>query len=197
MLRRDEISASLAAAARLFAQDPSGMRGFDLSVDGFFRSFRAIVLILPLLPIVLIAERQMILAGRGMDPAAFPDVAFVVWRVLFVAIDWVSLPLLMLVILRDMRLGGRYVAFVVAHNWSQVLSAALLSIPWLAYGLGIIGATGAFFVQLVLIVVWARYAWFVAKTSLGTTGVVAAGIVVLEFATGLLIDRLGMRVLGF
>ena len=55
---RAEIERSLTGAWRLFLGKPDAMRQFDSSVDGFWRSFRAIVLIAPLYALTALADRH-------------------------------------------------------------------------------------------------------------------------------------------
>ena len=67
MLDRDEIARSLTGAWHLFLDRPDAMRYFDLSIEGFWRSFRAIVLLLPAYILSTLAERVITLARS--DPA--------------------------------------------------------------------------------------------------------------------------------
>ena len=56
MLERDEIARSLTGAWELFLDRPDAMRRFDISMTGFWRSFRAIVLVLPAYLVTSLAE---------------------------------------------------------------------------------------------------------------------------------------------
>ena len=67
MLEREEIGRSLTGAWQLFLDRPDAMRFFDVSVDGFWRSFGAIGLIVPAYAIVAVAERQVLLSDSLPD----------------------------------------------------------------------------------------------------------------------------------
>ena len=91
---RDEIVRSLTGAWRLFLDRPDAMRFFDVSVDGFWRSFAAVVLILPAYALFALAERIEILDEPVVDPA-FGDGSFLANKLLTLALDWITLPILL------------------------------------------------------------------------------------------------------
>ena len=62
---RAEIARSLTGAWRLFLGRPDAMRFFDTSVDGFWRSFRAIILVAPLYALTALADRHDILTDAN------------------------------------------------------------------------------------------------------------------------------------
>ena len=76
MLDREEIVRSLTGAWELFLDRPGAMRHFDVSVDGFWRSFAAVLLVVPSYAFAVLADRQM---AAAMDPSApvQGDVAFI------------------------------------------------------------------------------------------------------------------------
>jgi hypothetical protein len=193
MIGAGEATRALGGAVRLFVGDPAGMRAFDLSTEGFFRSFRAIVLVVPLYAIVVAAERKLVLSARATDVA---DAAFVLSRFGMLALDWILFPLVMAFVARAHDLGGRYAAFVVAHNWASVVGYALNVPPSAAYGLGLIGATPALLLHVVVLAVVLRYGYVVARTALGAPPAAAAGVVALDFLLGLLLGRAAVALAG-
>ena len=130
VLSRDEIVRSLNGAWELFLDRPDALRYFDLSVDGFWRSFRAIVLVVPSYLLAVLADRL----------ARLPDVpgAGIRRRRLLrrqgasrLALDWVALPILLAAVAGPLSVEKGYSAFVIARNWGSVISVA----PFGAIGL--------------------------------------------------------------
>lgn len=194
MLTREEIGRSLAGAARLVALDADGMKFFDVSTSGFFRSFRALLLILPLVWAVAVAEHKLILTR--VDPAVGVSDWFVASRFLIAGLDWIAFPIVLAFLAPTLGVQRQYAGYIVAHNWTSVLAALLLSIPLVAYGIGLLGETAAMIIQLGLLIVWIRFAVFTARVALETNGAVAAGLVLLNIVLGLVIERAISAVIG-
>ena len=76
MFTSDEIARHAGAAWALFKGDRQGIRAFDMSVEGFWRSFGVIVLLLPAIGIVMAAERSLLLATSAYSQDTFPAGAF-------------------------------------------------------------------------------------------------------------------------
>ena len=66
-MNRAEIERSLTGAWRLFLGKPDAMRFFDASVEGFWRSFGAIVLVAPLYALTALADRHDMLTDANPD----------------------------------------------------------------------------------------------------------------------------------
>jgi len=164
--RRDELVRSIGAAWRLFLGDPRGMAGFDLSVDGFWRSFGAIIPILPFYLSVVLVERQI----RFGDPASTPEISegyFFFVRALIVAVDWVALPILLGLFARQIGIAQNYAAFIIARNWASVLVVVPDTAVTLLFGLGVVSREPTAFMSLAVLLVILRYRYFVTRTALG------------------------------
>jgi hypothetical protein len=182
---REEVLRSLYGAYRLARMDVSGMGHFNLTVEGFWRSFFAAVLVAPGYAI-LIGEKLI----------ARPEPLDLGWVVLIegttYVLGWMAFPLAALILTYLLNLSRNYVALIVAANWAAViqtgafLSAVLLSLvlPGLLAGLLLTIVTGGILF----------YQWFVARTALQTTGGIAFALVlvdlVLNTAINLSADRL-------
>lgn len=169
---------------RLARFDAGGIGDFNISVRGFWRSFFAAVLVAP---------GYAVIAGHTAASGhveTTPDNAFAVELLVYAAI-WLAYPLVMVPLAMALGLGRRYVAFIVALNWSKVVQVgafltALLIGTILSDGprLGFVAAA-----NIAILV----YQWFVTRTALGTTSVVAFGLVVVEFLLSLLIAGVAGR----
>jgi len=183
---RDEIVRSLTGAWQLFLDRPDAMRHFDVSVEGFWRSFRAILLILPAYLLVAISERVQILTDAFPD-AGFGDGSFVVNKALTLVLDWITLPIVLALLARPLGVGRMYAAYIVARNWGAVLAIAPFGLIALLFLLGFLSGELANVISLAVLVVIVRFNYLIARRALGADIGLAAGLVIADFAISLAI----------
>jgi hypothetical protein len=122
MLSADEVQTSLTGAWRLMMGKPDGLRLLDLSADGFWNSFFALIVATPALVVGWVG-----VANQIGDPDAVIGRLGMVIRVAMVDLGTWILPLVALaVVARHVGIGGRFVAYVVASNWASAIIAWLL-----------------------------------------------------------------------
>ena len=182
---RKEVLESLYGAYRLAFLDQSGMRHFNLSFEGFWRSFFAALLVAPGFG-VLVAHR---LSARA---EAFDLGWAALVQIFAYGLSWAAFPLAAVVLTQLLGLGRNYVALIVALNWAAVLQVGVLLaavvfelvVPGLLDGLMLLLVTGGLLF----------YQWFVTRAALQTTGGIALLLVlvdlVLNTAINLSTDRL-------
>ena len=163
--RRDELVRSVAAAWRLFLGDPRAMAGFDLTVEGFWRSFAVIVPIAPFYFAAALVERQLRLTGSVAE--AFGEGRFFAVKAAIMAIDWVALPIVLALVARPLGIARNYAGFIVARNWASLLIVIPDTAVAVAFGLGLIGTDIAGFLLLAVLVVILRYRYVIARIALG------------------------------
>ncbi len=176
--------ASIMAAARLFLRDPKAWDELDVSTDGFFRSFSAILLILPLnimsdlFALRLAQDRPGLRDGmRGADGYGVGDMAF---STLALGLEWVLFPVLAFLLLRLLGLTGSFVRYVVAHNWGRVV-IELFSLPAIVlFASGLVSASVALDLLLVALGFSLYYRMQIARSALEIGWVLALGIALLE-----------------
>lgn len=191
-----EIRRSLYGCWRLFLGDKAGLQAFDLSEEGFFRSFWVVMMIAPIYAASVVTERGLLAADRGFAAEDLSDGRFFIARALTLFIDWFTFPVIMVFVARQLKFGRRYAPFITVRNWTALPAAALTSLPTLLYGIGLIPLVASTFATFIFLVVILRYGWFVAKTVLHTNSTVAAGLVALDLVVSLLIGRLGDLIAG-
>ncbi|TGQ54864.1 transporter [Mesorhizobium sp. M1C.F.Ca.ET.193.01.1.1] len=122
MLSADETFASLAGAWRLMFGKADGLRMLDLSADGFWNSFFAIVVALPALIVGWVG-----IANEIGDPNAFAGRLSLLIRLATVDLGSWVLPLVALALVAPRAgIGGRFVHYVVASNWASAIIAWLM-----------------------------------------------------------------------
>ncbi|MBN9243075.1 MAG: transporter [Mesorhizobium sp.] len=122
MLSAEEISSSLRGALRLMFGKADGLRLLDLSADGFWNSFFAIVLALPAMAVGWVG-----IANELGDPDAVAVRFVVVVRLAVVDLGTWVLPLAGLALVsRRAGIGARFVHYVVASNWASAIIAWMM-----------------------------------------------------------------------
>ncbi|MER8604599.1 transporter, partial [Mesorhizobium sp. M1233] len=121
MLSADETYASLAGAWRLMLGKADGFRLLDLSADGFWNSFFAIVVAAPALIVGWVG-----IANEIGDPNAFVGRFSMLIRLATVDIGAWVLPLIGLALVAQrVAVRGRIGHYVVATKWDSPIIACL------------------------------------------------------------------------
>ena len=116
----EEASRSLHGAWGLLRRDPTAPAVFNATLAGFWRSFVAGVWLLPL----ELAYLAIIGPGAGTEAAA-PGTRWTI-NVLVYVIGWTAWPLIAFYLTRAMDCGDRLLGYIVAYNWSQLLTEPFL-----------------------------------------------------------------------
>jgi hypothetical protein len=162
------------------------MRGFDISADGFWRSFGAILLVAPAYGLTALAERQAMLSD-AIAADDLSDAAFVIGKGLALCLDWVTLPILLALVARPLGFGRLYSGYIVARNWASVLAVAPFGLVALAYLIGFFSPGFADFLMVALLIVVLRYNYIIARRALDASPGFAGGLVVADFLLSLII----------
>lgn len=181
MISAREVIDGLYGAWRLARLDAGGMRWLNISIEGFWRSFFAVILAAPgYAVLVLLSLDPEILSARPLRVFLVEGGAYL--------LGWGALPVLAIFLVHLLALSDRYVAFIIAYNWASVLQTALFLLVM------VLAATGAVPRGLGAILIFAAtaailfYQWFVARTALKTTALTAVGFVAVDLVAGFLIE---------
>lgn len=189
-LATDDVTRSLRASWRLMDRGAEALPELDLSREGFWRSYLALALTAPAIIPVLAAER--ILTGLSNTGSLFdaPSILFSVVAAQLLVI--LALPALLIALAPNLLRSPRLTSFIIAWNWTGILSAGLMAIPaavfalgWSTYPLAVL--QGAAFGIIVL-----RLRYGVARAAFGKRGGLAAMIL----CASLLADYAVIRSLG-
>jgi len=181
MISLREVITALYGAYRLARFDPGGLGFFDVTVQGFWRSFFAAVLVAPLYLILLLIRYSNL-------PNPLPLFRFITLEAIAYVIAWVAFPLLMASLARLLDRDDYYIRYIVAYNWAAVLQN-LLYIP-----IAILAAAGVLSIALsntlglMALALIVAYTWFITRTALEVAAGMAAGIVGLDFMLNVLIN---------
>jgi hypothetical protein len=177
LIRRDEIQRSLTAAWNLFLGKPDAMRGFDTSIEGFWRSFQAILIVAPLYLITALTDPTSI--DTNPNAGVVTPGTFWTAEVLSLLLDWVALPLLLAAIGGLVGIKQRYPAYIVVRNWATPLMLApfaviaLLPLAGVSSDLTLIPSLAAIGYSL-------RFSYLIVRRTLGVEIDVAIAFVALD-----------------
>ncbi len=174
---------SLDAAFDLVARNPRAWSRFDLTVEGFFRSFAAILLVLPMNIVADLVYNQMAVARALERGKAIVEPTYGLGEALFSSValgaQWLIFPVAMIFLLRFLGLAHRYTALIVAHNWGTVV-VWLFNMPAiLLYAAGIVGVDTAWDLNFIVLGFTIYYRFYIAQTALDAGWGTAAGVALL------------------
>jgi hypothetical protein len=180
-----ETQLAIGGALKLARGDARGLGFFDISIDGFWRSFRAALICYPMYLLLLalrVTEAQW--SGSGISRIVIVEtIAFV--------ISWTAFPLLMLPLCRALGREHRFLAFMVAYNWCQVPQTLLFLIVELDVATGILPGTAADLAGFVVAIAVMVYEWYIAKVALAVPAAQAMLVVLVDLMLGVVLSRVG------
>lgn len=183
MLSADETYASLAGAWRLMFGKADGLRLLDLSADGFWNSFFAIVVAAPALIVGWVG-----IANEIGDPEAFAGRLGMLIRLATVDIGSWVLPLVALALVAPRAgIGSRFVHYVVASNWASAIIAWLM-LPSALLRLFLPSTSEiSSLVSLFLFALSALLTWRMTNASIGKGAAVGTAVFIGMFIASLLV----------
>jgi hypothetical protein len=182
MLTIGELAAALSGVGRLVRLQVDGFDRFDATLSGFWKSFWVALFVLPIWVLLVADQMSATAPGSPWRMVACKLIGYV--------ISWLAYPLLMVRISDFLGRWPRYLTYMVAYNWFQLVQMA----AWLP--LVLLAATGILPNGAVAILwvathgVLLAYSWFIARRGLEVDGGTACALVAIDFLLSLLIDSM-------
>lgn len=189
----EAVQSSLLGAWRLMMGKADGLRLLDLSADGFWNSFYAIVLALPALAMNWVPVATDTL---GADASAAAKLGYVLRLAVVDLGSWV-LPLLALALASSaIGVRDRFVHYVVATNWATVPMVWIMLPPSLMAIF--VPQSGDFvsIIALVLFVVTMVLTWRVTNAAIGKGPAVGTGVFAGMFVASIIVMILLQSLVG-
>ena len=171
MLSISEIVRSVYGIWRLARFDAIGMDWLDRTDEGFWRSFRVAIL---LLPVEILMNALLVSHIENAEP--LPYIAVVVG--IAYVISWTAFPVVSQPLIAALGRSERYAAYITALNWSRILLYAV-AVPLSILGL----STSSPLVHILFLgfyVAWGAYHFFITRTALELEAIPALGLTMLE-----------------
>lgn len=189
MPNRTEVTRALNGTWLLARRDVGGYAYFNQTIEGFWRSFAAVLFIAPIYFVLSGAALELQPADPSTDAASRDVGSYYFGTGVALALDWISFPIIMIFIARMFGLTRNYVRFIIAYNWSSVLVFAVANVPAVFFYLGLTGIQTTGGLALVFLIPVIYFRWFVARTALETTSLIASALVLMEFTLSIAISQ--------
>lgn len=176
---------NLAGAWQVMLGRPDGLNRLDTSLEGFWRSFAAVILMAPFALLALLSQRPLA-AESGLTLHPLTGSALAIQGIALIS-DWFAFPIVFAVIAPPFGLGSRYVPFIVTRNWASVIIGAMVGV---VHGLHLVGVFPTALVPYLLLVAVAvalRFSYVIARLTLAVSMGMALPIVLLDLLISLTI----------
>lgn len=190
-----EVTRSIHGAWRIARMDPDAPNYFDLSINGFWRSFMAVLVVAPFYLLFLIVNYGN---QPGLVLPTGPVVSteyYVTIKLITYVLGWLVFPLIMVPISRLLDLSQNYVRYVIVWNWSNVLVMAVILPTVLMFPPAADAGHSAKLVLMAAQITMLFYGYLVVRAGLGSKALTAVGIVVLDLLLSLFLSLLAGRLL--
>ena len=194
MISSGEVVRALLGCWMLLRNQSRGMQQFDLSADGFWRSFLVVLLLIPFSIVNSFVEKRFLLQEAAVFWDGTSETAFWFSQFLGLGLDWIALPVILAFLAPPLGLSTRYGAYIVVRNWSSLA----IALPYLAiallYLLGLIqpGIMVLLHFGMLAAVVW--YHFLIVRIALGAGINMTIAIIVFDLLLSLLISEIAGRI---
>ncbi|WP_339713809.1 hypothetical protein [uncultured Sneathiella sp.] len=175
-----EITSSLYGAYMLARRNPDALNHFNISTEGFYHSFAAMILAVPF----FIFENAIDYKSLETETALIP---FMLLLCVTLWVSWGAYLAVMAFFERFMGFSDQYSVFVIVYNWAQ-LALILVWFPLSIISNGILPVELASGINLVFIIATYVYLWYILRITLNVTGGMAVGFAFIEFLVVILIQ---------
>ena len=176
---RDEVALALAGTGQVLLGNRQAMRWFNATVEGFWRSFFAGILVLPIYALLLAMDWESMPHHHG-------GMVTLVSELLVYVVHWTAWPVLMLAVLPIIDRGERFLGYIVAYNWLSVPLTVIYGAVLLLNNAELLPG-GFSTVFAVLLAVLFAETWL-ARLALSVGWLFAIGLTALDFALSLTIS---------
>lgn len=173
-----ETTRAVTGACRLAVGDRNGLLFFDTSVGGFWRSFRAALIVLPIYAFV-----------RYMDfeqaAETFPLASYATAELFSYVLKWITYPLAMIYICDLLGKFDRYYAYITVYNWAGVVQMLGFFCAMLL-GSALSDGMAGFLLMMVMVAILV-YEGYIAVVVLDVPVISALALVVIDMLLAVMI----------
>ncbi|MEH6403104.1 MAG: hypothetical protein V7750_07010 [Sneathiella sp.] len=187
MAKLIEIMWSLFGCYRLALKDKNALTYFNLSEKGFWGSFTAILIALPILGIQHGLEYKL----TGTDVSLFGFVGLFLGATV---IAWSLYLTIVGIVTKLLKVSQKFALFVIIYNWAQ-LALMLAWLPVFVLTFGLMGPEATQMVGLLFIGASYVFLWYVLVRTLEIPGPVAAALTFLEFVISIIAQQITLNIL--
>jgi len=190
-----EITKSINGAWRIARMDQNALNYFNMSIEGFWRSFLAVLIVLPLYVVFLVLNLSQLSGMELPTGSATSKELYVAIKLAAHILGWLAFPVVMIPISRLMDLSQSYVPYIIVWNWSNVLVMAVILPAVLLFPPSAQSGQSAKLILMAAQITVLFYGYLVARAGLQCKILTAIGVVMLDLLLGLLFNLLAGRLL--
>ncbi len=188
-----EIRNSVLGVWFLFKGNREGLRGFDVSFAGFWRSFLLVVPIAAPYLLITSAQLDVYLEEMVDMPAGGVDLSLVA-TLLMLALNWVAFPLVLAILAAPLGIGHQFVRYIVVRNWVEMVAIMPVGVVALIYKAGVFNSEAFAFLTLFATGMTFFLRFRAAQIALETGVAFAAGIVAFDTMLSVVMEMLAARI---
>ncbi len=172
-------------AWRLARLDQGAMTYFERTVEGFWKSFFAAVIVAPGIALIIAFNLSPLeTEASGLRIILVELCAYV--------IGWTAFPLAVHHLCQVIDKREAFIGYIIAFNWTNVIQVAVFLPAIGVMAMGILpGQYGWILIGGVMFLVLG-YKWFITRTALGVSAMGAVGFVVLDFVIDQIIHAIAL-----
>ena len=190
-----EITKSINGAWRIARMDQNALNYFNMSIEGFWRSFLAVLIVVPLYVVFLVLNLGQLSGMELPTGSATSKELYVAIKLAAHILGWLAFPVVMIPISRLMDLSQSYVPYIIVWNWSNVLVMAVILPAVLLFPPSAQSDQSAKLILIAAQITVLFYGYLVARAGLQCKILTAIGVVMLDLLLGLLFNLLAGRLL--
>ena len=190
-----EITQSINGAWRIARMDENALDYFNMSIEGFWRSFLAVLIVVPLYIVFLVLNLGQLSGMELPTGSATSKEFYVAIKLAAHILGWLAFPVVMIPISRLMDLSQSYVPYIIVWNWSNVLVMAVILPAVLLFPPSAQSGQSAKLILMAAQITVLFYGYLVARAGLQCKILTAIGVVMLDLLLGLLFNLLAGRLL--
>jgi hypothetical protein len=195
MLHFSEIRHALVGCWRVALGDSIGVTFFDVSADGFLRSFWVAAVLAVLDVFDVVPALDMLKSSGAVAYPPDPSIGLLLAAAGISLLSFVAFPVVMALLARPFGVSANYVPFITIRNWATLFLNLPLYLIDLLYYLGLTPAflhdVVAFITQILAILV----SYSIARVVLRTDISMSIGFTMLEFVIALFIGDVSFNLL--
>ena len=190
-----EITRSIHGTWRIVRLDPGALLYFNISIDGFWRSFLALILVLPFYIAFLILNHGQ---TPGVELPVGPMISlqwYVGVKLVAFVVGWLAFPLVMVPISRLLDLTPTYVQYIIVWNWSNVLEMVVILPAVMLFLSGALPGQIAAMILMAAHITMLFYGYLVVRAGLRCKPATGIGVVAFNFVLSLFFNGVASQLL--
>jgi len=176
-------------AVRIIGRDPGAFEEFNISVDGFWRSFAAIVPAAVLAWPLFVSSHQFAVEAAQSEGTPIPEFNLL-GDYAYLCLVFAAWPIVAAVLAHFLGVARNYSRYMIAYNWMSVPALAISLLPHLPHLMGVIGWQVMILPSMAVFVGLAYVSWYVARRGFETTPAIALAFLVGDYALSFGFDAL-------